>query len=101
MDKYYSAHARHKTAQREWDKVITSIVKYEKDNKEKGPFRNYEAVLKKLKKERDAFVKTQTEAEAERVITADGIFTQYANLLSIEQQGAWEKIVKQKVGISD
>ncbi len=41
------------------------------------------------------------EAEAKCVITADGIFTQYANLLSVEQQGAWEKIVKQKVSVSD
>ncbi len=41
------------------------------------------------------------ETEAERVITADGIFTQYANLLSVEQQGVWEKIVEQKVGVSD
>ena len=24
---------------------------------------------------------------------ADGIFTHYANLLSVEQQGAWEKII--------
>jgi hypothetical protein len=80
---------------------MTSIVKCKKDNKERGPFRDFEAVLKELKKERDAFVKTQTEAEAERVVMADGIFTQYANLLSVEQQGAWEKIIEQKVGISD
>jgi hypothetical protein len=99
--KYYSARAKRETAQKEWDKVMTSIVKYKKDNKEKGPFWDYVAVLKELKKERDAFVKTQTEAKAERVVTADGIFTQYANLLSVEQRGAWEKIVKQKVGVSD
>jgi hypothetical protein len=42
----------------------------------------------------------QTEAEAECVVLADSIFTQYANLLSVEQQGAWEKIVEQKVDVS-
>ncbi len=88
VDKYYSARAKCETAQKEWDKVMTSIVKYQKDNKEKGPFRDYEAVLKELKKEQDAFVKAQMEAKAEHVVTADGIFTQYANLLSVEQQGA-------------
>jgi hypothetical protein len=56
--------------------------------------------LKELKKERDAFLKAQTEAEAERIVLADSIFTQYANLLSVEQRGAWEKIVKQKVDVS-
>jgi hypothetical protein len=101
LDKYYSAHAKQETAHKEWDKVMTSIVKYEKDNNEKRPFRDYEAILKELRKERDAFVKIQMEAEAERVITADGIFTQYANLLSVEQRGAWEKIVEQKVSVSD
>ncbi len=57
---------------------MTSIVKYKKDNKEKGPFRDYEAVLKELKKERDTFVR-----------------------LRRKPQGAWEKIVEQKVGVSD
>jgi hypothetical protein len=57
-------------------------------------------VLKELKKERDAFLKAQTEAEAERIVLADSIFTQYANLLSVEQQGTWEMIVKRKVDIS-
>ncbi len=67
---------------------MTSIVNYEKKNKEDGPFRDYEAVLKELKKELDAFLKAQTEAEAERIVLADSIFTQYANLLSVEQRGA-------------
>ena len=66
-----------------------------------GQSRDYEAILKELKKERDAYLKAQTEAEAKRVVAADGIFTQYANLLSVEQRGAWEKIVKQKVDVSD
>ncbi len=57
--------------------------------------------MKELTKDWDAFLTAQTEAEAERVVTADGIFTQYANLLSVEQRGAWEKIVEQKVDISD
>ncbi len=48
VDKYYSAHAKRETTQKEWDKVMTSTVKYKKDNKEKGPFRYYEAILKEL-----------------------------------------------------
>ncbi len=100
VDKYYSAREKRVAAHANWDKALTSIVNYEKKNKEDGPFRDYEAVLKELKKERDAFLKAQTEAEAERVITADSIFTQYANLLSVEQRGAWEKIVEQKVDVS-
>ncbi len=31
---------------------------------------------------------------------ADSIFTQYTNLLSVEQRGAWEKIVEQNVDVS-
>ncbi len=100
VDKYYSARTKRETAQKEWDKVMTSIVKYKKDNKEKGPFRDYEAILKELKKEQDAFVKTQMEAEAKCVVTADGIFTQYANLLSVEQQGAWEKMNRRSASVT-
>jgi hypothetical protein len=85
VDEYYSAREKRVAAHANWDKAVTSIVNYEKKNKEDGPFRDYEAVLKELKKERDAFLKAQTEAEAERVVMADSIFTQYANLLSVEQ----------------
>jgi hypothetical protein len=100
VDEYYSAREKRINAHKEWDKTVSAIVKYEKDNKENGPYRNAEAVLKELKEERDALLEAQTEAEAERVVLADSIFTQYANLLSVEQRGAWEKIVEQKVDIS-
>jgi hypothetical protein len=85
VDEYYSAHKKCIAAHANWDKAVTSIVNYKKKNKEDGPFRDYEAVLKELKKEQDAFLKAQTEAEAERIVLADSIFTQYANLLSVEQ----------------
>jgi hypothetical protein len=94
VDEYYSAREKRIKAHLNWDKMVTSIVKYEKKNAKEGPFRDYEAVLKELKEEQDAF-------EAERIVLADSIFTQYANLLSVEQRGAWEKIVEQKVNVSD
>ena len=100
VDEYYSARAKRIAAHANWDKTVSSIINYEKKNKEEGPFRDYEAVVKELKNERDAFLKAQTEAESERVVVADSIFTQYANLLSVEQRGAWEKIVEQKVDVS-
>jgi hypothetical protein len=83
VDKYYSACEKCIATHANWDKAVTSIVKYEKKNKEDGPFRDYEAILKELKKERDAFLKAQTEAEAECIVLADSIFTQYSNLLSV------------------
>ncbi len=76
VDKYYSAREKRIAAHTNWDKAVTSIVKYKKQNKDDGPFRDYEAVLKELKKERDAFLKAQTEAEAKRIVLADSIFTQ-------------------------
>jgi hypothetical protein len=57
VDKYYSAPKKRIAAHANWDKAVTSIVNYEKRNKEDGPFRDYEAVLKELKKEQDAFLK--------------------------------------------
>ncbi len=90
-----------KKAHIEFNKAVSSIVKWEEKNKKEGQSRDYEAVLKELKKEQDAYLKAQTKAEAERVVAADGIFTQYVNLLSVEQRGAWEKIVEQKVDVSD
>jgi hypothetical protein len=87
VDEYYSARKKCIAAHVNWDKAVTSIVNYEKKNKEDGPFRDYEAVLKELKKDRDAFLKAQTEAEAECVVLADSIFTQYANLLLGEDHG--------------
>ena len=63
VDEYYSAREKRIAAQTNWDKVVTSIINYEKQNKEDGPFRDYEAISKELKKERDAFLKAQTEAK--------------------------------------
>ncbi len=100
VDKYYKAREKRIAAHTNWDKAVTSIVNYKKKNKEDGPFRDYKAVLKELKKEQDAFLKAQTDAEAKHIVLADSIFTQYVNLLSVEQRGAWEKIIEQKVHIS-
>jgi hypothetical protein len=50
VDKYYLAREKRITAQKNWDKMVTSIVKYEKKNKEDGPFRDYEAILKSLRR---------------------------------------------------
>ncbi len=58
-------------------------------------------VLEELKLIRDGHITTRDEGEAKRVAAAEGIFSQYANLLSLEQRGAWEKIVEQKVEVSD
>ena len=60
VGEYYSAREKCIAAQKNWEKVLTSIVKYEKDNAKKGPFRDFEAVLKVLKKEQDSFLKAQT-----------------------------------------
>ncbi len=46
-------------------------------------------------------ITTRDEGEAKRVAAAEGIFSQSANLLSVDQRGAWEKIVEQKVEVSD
>ena len=100
VDEYSTAIKKRIAAHAKYDKAVTSIVNYEKKNKEEGPFRDYEAVLKELKAERDAHLEEQTEAEATRAVLADSIFTQYANLLSVEQRGAWEKIVEQKVDVT-
>ena len=54
---------------------MTSIINYKKKNKDEGPFRDFEAVFMELKKERDAHLEEQTEAEAERAVLADRIFT--------------------------
>ena len=62
VDEYYSARKKRITANTNWDKAVTPIIKYKKQNKENGPFWDYEAILKELKKEQDAFLKTQTEA---------------------------------------
>ena len=76
VDEYHSV-----AAQKNWEKTLTSIVKYEKDNAKKGPFRDFKAILKELKKERDSFLKAQTEAKAQQVVAADGIFTLLSSLL--------------------
>ncbi len=62
VDEYYSAREKCITAQKNWEKALTSIINYEKKNKEEGPFRHFKAILKELKKEQDSFLKAQTEA---------------------------------------
>jgi hypothetical protein len=84
VDEYYSPRKKRIAAHVKCDKAVTSIINYEKKNKDEGPFRDYKAVLKELRKDRDAFLKLQTESEFKHVVLADSIFTQYANLLSVE-----------------
>jgi hypothetical protein len=57
VDTYYSARKKREKAHIEFDKVVSSIVKWEEKNKKEGQSRDYEAVLKELKKERDAYLK--------------------------------------------
>ena len=51
VDEFYSACKKHIAAQKNWEKALASIFKYEKDTVEKGPFRHFEAILKELKEE--------------------------------------------------
>jgi hypothetical protein len=64
VDTYYSACEKHEKAHIEFDKAVSSIVKWEEKNKKEGQSQDYKAVLKELKKEQDAYLKAQTEAEA-------------------------------------
>ena len=46
---------------------------------------------------RNAHLASAKEADAERIKAAEGFFSQYANLLSVEQRISWEKIVDQQI----
>jgi hypothetical protein len=49
VDEFYSACKKHIAAQKNWEKALASIVKYEKDNVKKGPFRHLKGRLKRVK----------------------------------------------------
>lgn len=100
MDRYYTARAKREKAQKDWEKAETEIVNYEEEMTENAPA-DAELVLEELKMIRDGHLTTRDEGEKERVAAAEGIFSQYANLLSVEQRGAWEKIIEQKVDAYD
>jgi hypothetical protein len=42
----------------------------------------------------------QSEHEQERVSAAEGSFSLYANLLSVEARIAWDKIVSRQIGVT-
>ena len=50
VDTYYSAREKRKKAHIEFDKAVSSIVKWEEKNKKEGQSRDYEAVLKELRR---------------------------------------------------
>jgi len=100
MDKYNTARAKRVKAKKDLKKVEAEIAEYEEKMVENPPA-DAKLVLEELKMIREGHLTTRDEGEAERVTAAEGIFSQYANLLSVEQRGAWEKIVEQKVEVSD
>ena len=44
VDTYYAARKKCEAAQKNWDRVVTLIIKYKKKYKEEAPFGDYEAV---------------------------------------------------------
>ena len=58
------------------------------------------AEIKAHKKSRDSHFKAIAEHEQERVGVAEGFFSLYANLLSVESRIAWDKIVSRQIRVT-
>ncbi len=68
-------------------KVEAEIAEYG-ENMVENPPADAKLVSEELKLIRDGHITTRDEGEAECDAAAEGIFSQYTNLLSVEQRGA-------------
>ncbi|MFM8588488.1 MAG: hypothetical protein ACKOBX_09120, partial [Bacteroidota bacterium] len=90
FSEYDTAYARREEARRHFDDA-TADVRAALNS------RAARDVIDSLKERRTAFLQETRDREADRIRAAEGFFSLYANLLSVEQRIAWEKIVDQQI----
>jgi hypothetical protein len=83
--------------------VAESVRKYKKANDDHKSAKERKvpaAEIKSFKETRDGYYKAIAEHEQKRSNAAEGFFSLYANLLSVESRVAWDKIVSRQIRVT-
>ena len=87
---HLNAHTKSKEARNLYNEALESA----ETSKEEGAD---DEVIEEYKKQAATYEAEADKAEADRVAAAEGIFSLYSNLLSVEQRIWWDKIVEQQI----